>query len=185
MSNNGHAPGEHRRFGLAAVLAIAMCGGFTGCDSASSSASVSGKDYAQRLLQPTNLTAAERKSYINSLNCSLVLQVKPVESLPPAATSQDAQLRRVLQQKALEKSKAGNSRTEPTGERVCECLVDTLQDRTTLLQFELAIGKDAARAQRVARANGMSQDELIRQSEEALKHKQATSVSCGKNFFGR
>lgn len=91
----------------------------------------------------------------------------------------------------LQQDRRQASKTPPSKERICECIVDTLQDRTTLLQFKLAIAvdrfskfntSDVAKLRSAALAGGMSADDFEQQKREALDHKREVGKSCGRNF---
>src|SRR3990170_1687883 len=104
-----HRTSSRRSQRPAILLMVAM--GLAACNDVGALGTIS----PDQLFAATNLTATERKDYIQSLNWRLT---------------------------ALAKLAARDkSRTPPPEviEELCECVVDNLQDRTTRLQFSIAM----------------------------------------------
>lgn len=124
---------------------------------------------ASQLFGATNLTAAERQAYIRSLNWRLSVAVQVA-------------------------GKGSRDKDEIIAE-LCECVVDNLQDRTTRLQFSMAIDMiksggfhsrpDFSSYRAVARAKGMDGSDFDQQAKETLRHISAAGHNCLSRFSGR
>lgn len=152
---------------VASAIILWLSIGMTACNDAEALSSIP----ADQLFSATSLTSAERKQQIRGLNWRL--------STLAAASSRNK----------------SRKPFEELIEELCECVVDNLQDRTTRLQFSMAIDAiknggfqaklDVARYRSVAAARGMSNAEFEQQTKEIYRHLQAVGSLCLSRFAGR
>lgn len=155
----------HRGMALA-VLAVASCG-LKACNDAGTLDAVP----PGQLFAATSLSAQERKEHIRSLNWRVSVLVNTM----------------------LEK---GQPKPSPDViEELCECVVDNLQDRTSLLQFTMAMNAikntgfgakpDLSSYRKLAISKGMSKVEFEQQAQELARHLVSMAENCMRRLGGR
>lgn len=158
-----HVVGARRA--AARFLLLASAVSLSACDDAGTLGSLSPRE----LFGATSLTAAERKEQIRSLNWRL----NAIADLAATRNKQKPDAEQI--------------------EEICTCVVDNLQDRTTRLQFSMAMDTikrgdikalpDLSAYRSLAMAKGMSKEDFATQPRELARHLNATFENCLGRFI--
>lgn len=149
-----------------AALAVTSCGLQACGDAGALNAIPPGQLFAA-----TNLSAIERKEHIRSLNWRVSVLVSAMYEKGHAKPAPD-----VI-------------------EELCECVVDNLQDRTSLLQFTMAMDAiknsgfgakpDLSSYRKLAISKGMSKAEFEHQARDLARHVASMAENCMRRLGGR
>ncbi len=122
---------------------------------------------ATQLFGATYLTSTERRDYIKTIHWRLSALMKVA---PPPKPVSDALL-----------------------EELSECVIDNLQDRTTRLQFSMAIDTiktggfdkkpDFSAYRALARSKGMDNADFDQQAKETVSHIKVTGRNCLSRYM--